>query len=94
MKVVICETRIKPRLIQKESSRGDGTIYITIPSTIWNDPVCDCKGFQFRGYCRHTEEVEANACRFVEPYPGPIDTECPLCQNPLVVFEIEPEFDA
>lgn len=92
MKVAICETRLKPRLIEKTSSRGDGTTYMTIPSTLWNDPVCDCKGFQFRGHCRHIDEVEERRCVWVAK-DMPHDERCPSCGSPAILFELDPEFE-
>lgn len=99
MKVVICRTMLRPRLIEVVSSKGDGTTYTAIPSTIWNDAICDCKGYQFRGYCRHSEEVDEARCKNVRPWNGEVDSDgdgdvgrC-YCGNPLVIFEMDPEFE-
>lgn len=93
MKVAICETRLKPRLVEVVSSKGDGTTYTTIPSTLWNDPICDCRGFQFRGTCRHIAELEDDACRWVtEWHQMPNDEKCPNCRAPAILFELSPEF--
>jgi len=93
-KVVVCESLLKPQIIPVESSQGDGTYYTVIASTLFNDPVCDCRGFEFRGTCRHIQMIEQARCDF---HRLPMEEEelghCPQCRNPLVLFEMEPEFD-
>lgn len=90
MRVKVCQSLIEPREVKVASSSGPLT-YTVVPSTIWNDGVCDCKGFEFRGDCKHLRDVEANACDFVEQdYTG---NECPDCRSPIAEIELEPEFD-
>ncbi len=71
--------------------------YTVVARTLFNDPVCDCKGFQFRGSCRHIEMVEAMDCDYHrvpdEWERDKVSGFCPKCRNPLVLFELEPEFD-
>jgi hypothetical protein len=94
MKVVICETRLKPRLVPVPSSKGDGSYYITIPSTMWNEAICDCKGFTYRGTCRHIDEIESSRCEYVREWKGEAEGTAGLCPNGhhLLIFELEPEF--
>jgi hypothetical protein len=96
-KVVVCESLLKPQMIPVESSQGDGTYYTVIASTLFNDPVCECRGFEFRGTCKHVTLVEETRCDY-HRLPDDWETEktsgfCPHCRNPLVLFELEPEFD-
>lgn len=96
-KVVVCETLLKPQEIPVPShSAGDGTFYNVISRTLFNDSVCDCKGFLFRGSCKHIGLVEKGICNFYRP-PTDEDTadnlgRCPVCHNVLVLYELEPEF--
>jgi len=98
-KVVVCETLVRPREIPIPSSIGDGTYYIVIAKTIFNDSVCDCKGFQFRGTCKHVTMVDEAICQF-HRLPSEIELEtgaarglCPDCGEELLLYELEPEFD-
>lgn len=92
MRVAICETQLKPRLLRTISSKGDGSTYTTIPSTLWNDPVCDCRGFQFRSTCRHVDDVEEARCHWVDKWTAmPNDHKCPHCGSLAVEFELDPE---
>jgi hypothetical protein len=99
MKIVLCETNVKPRVLKAVSS--DNTrAYDLVPSTIWNDSLCECKGFQYRGDCRHVRIAETERCRYWREWKGERDTNgdgdvgrCPECRHPLVVFEFEPEFE-
>lgn len=92
MRVAICETRLKPRLLPMISSKDSNVKYITIPSTLWNDPVCDCPGFQFRGSCRHVLEVEADKCEWAAKWHEmPENHRCPKCGAPAIFFELDPE---
>lgn len=98
-KVVVCETFLKPQEIPIPSSAGDGTFYTVIARTIYNDPVCECKGFEFRGTCKHVKMVDEAMCDYHRPpTEGDLmDTHslgrCPVCRNKLILFELDPEFE-
>jgi hypothetical protein len=95
-KVVVCETMLKPLQIPIASSKGDGTVYTTIAATLFNDPVCDCPGFQFRGKCKHVSLLEDTRCFFHRPATEDdkdLDERCPTCRSPLVLFELDPELE-
>lgn len=90
MKIWVCESWIEPREVKILASDGVGT-HTVVPSTAWNDPICDCKGFQFRGHCRHIDEAESAVCAFT--HENDSWKECPYCGSKMVEFEVEPEFD-
>jgi len=98
-KVLVCRSQIKPQLTEVASSKGDGTTYTVIGSTFFNDYVCECKGYEMRGECRHVREVDEARCTFEwekadENMPIGKVGDCPECNEPLIVYELEPEFDA
>lgn len=46
--------------------------------------ICDCPGFQFRGYCRHRAIAEENRCRWeegVKPCQTPEERKARICPN-------------
>lgn len=100
-KVVICETLLKPQEIPVPSSMGDGSYYMVVARTIFNDPVCDCKGFQFRGTCKHITLVDSARCGYYRPAQKlDIDSDgdgnvgrCPSCRSALILYELDPEFE-
>jgi hypothetical protein len=97
-KVLICETMLKPREVAVPSSKGDGTYWTVIPSTLFNDEVCDCPGFQFRGSCKHVKLIEEFKCSYYSTSPKIIKAakegdSCPVCAEKLILFETEPEYE-
>lgn len=94
-KLKLCETIIRPRVVKVASATEEGVTYDAIPSTMWNDSLCECRGFRFRGSCRHVKELDANRCRWVELQDSSNEnlTECPECGEPAVTFNPAPEFD-
>lgn len=97
-KIVVCETLLKPQEFPVASSAGDGTFYTVIARTIYNDPVCECKGYEFRGTCKHITMISESMCDHYQPATEEDLTEqnlgrCPVCNNKLVLFELEPEFE-
>jgi hypothetical protein len=47
------EGREEPETVEVESSKGDGTAY----AVAVDGSHCSCKGFFYRGHCRHTREI-------------------------------------
>ena len=87
---------LEPLEVVVASSKGDGTTYSVITSTLFNDAVCECPGFTHRGYCRHIEEVESTkTCDWVMKYDDVLftvhDMKCPKCGAMTVEYELEPE---
>jgi hypothetical protein len=98
MNVRLCQTLVDPREIFVPSSTGAGVHSVT-PSTVWNDAICSCKGFEFRGTCKHVVDLDSSTCDYVIPEPDEgwatklDDEECPKCGSLLVEMVLEPEFD-
>lgn len=46
--------------------------------------ICDCLGFDFRGTCRHIDEVMGSLCLWSETSTGvpPVNGRCPFCGKP------------
>ena len=92
MKVRLCSTLVKPREV-KVQSQTQAETYTVIPSTVWNDGICSCKGFFFKGKCKHLTDVESGLCDYMTKNLETPLGDCPLCGAPLVDFELEPEYD-
>ena len=47
------------------------------------DYSCDCKGFKYRGKCKHVEEAQNLRCGWHEQFVTGevIDEKCPACGN-------------
>ncbi len=53
---------------------------------VWN---CDCKGFKYRGTCKHIKEAASKKCDWMEFLEGPPiivegNTVCPKCGKTAV----------
>jgi hypothetical protein len=92
MLIRVCSTVVEPRYAPVGSKTDDTLIHYVVPSTVWNDPLCDCKGYIFRGYCRHITEVESDKCQW---WTNQLDWHepCPNCGSPVVDFEMDPEYE-
>jgi hypothetical protein len=91
MKIVVCKTIVEPRYVLEPSKSQSPLVHYVIPSTIWNDPICDCLGYFFNGKCRHITEIEANHCTWVTKDLSYKDL-CPNCNSETKVFELDPEW--
>jgi hypothetical protein len=91
MKIKTCQTLVEPRYVLVGSKSDDTLVHSIVPSTIFNDPLCDCKGYLFRGICSHIAEVESTKCMW---FTNDLDYEglCPNCGAGVVEFELEPEY--
>lgn len=101
-KVIICETMLKPSIISVPSeSKGDGTTYDVVSSTLFNDSLCTCPGFQFRGTCKHIRLAGNTRCSYhqittreqIEAWIDGKNDNCPFCGSHLILYELDPEFD-
>lgn len=71
-----------------------GKIHTTVGKTLFNDSFCDCEGFEFRGYCRHTEELDEDYCRwFTGDVSEPMPESCPSCGGEVIKYTFDLEFD-
>jgi hypothetical protein len=90
MLIYICSSAIYPREIKAESSSEPGKEYKTIAPTLFNDAVCDCPGFHFRGTCKHISSI--HICDWWESFDGKFDNvskHCPKCGQPIELYETE-----
>lgn len=93
---------LRPSVIAVTSeSKGDGSTYDVVSSTLFSDSFCTCPGYQFRGYCKHISAVMDSRCTYRR---GACETDfkdwwdgklgyCPECDSKLILFEMEPEFE-
>lgn len=91
MKINVCSTVVEPRPKFILSKTDDDIVYTVIPSTIFNDPVCSCRGYLFRGQCSHIDQVESNHCTWWTDdleYLG----DCENCGAQMTTFELDPEY--
>jgi hypothetical protein len=99
-KVALCKDMVRPRIVENPSSKGDGSFYEVVTGTLFNEPVCDCPGYNFRGRCRHIAEAEETRCHFNRRLSagerpqahGAEIGKCPGCDGPLIIFDFTPEF--
>lgn len=84
MLVRVCPTLLEPQEVEIPSSRGEGVYFVTTP-TLYTDGICDpeCKGYMYRGWCRHIKAAMDDAVCF-EGTPDPDIKQCRQCGKDLV----------
>lgn len=91
MKILVCQTVVEPRFVIEPSQSNPPDVHYVIPSTIWNDPLCDCLGYFFNGTCSHIKKVEEARCTW---WTSHLEFKgiCPNCNAGTKVFELDPEY--
>lgn len=79
---------LEPQEVEVSSSSGDGVYFVTTP-TLYTEGICDpeCKGYMYRGTCRHIKAAVDDAVCFY----GTTDeshTHCRQCGKELIVVVI------
>ena len=96
MRIRVCATIVEPRWVVVPSRTHDDKTYIVVPSTIWNDAICDCPGFFYHGgKCSHIDGIEMLRCQYWSDRENERiddDLHCPYCGSDTVLFEMEPEY--
>ena len=91
--VQVCRTLDGWSPVQIASNSTPGFHYTVLvnPYVTVSEFVCDCKGFEFRGKCRHQRQALDQVCWWPlvvrDPQPEQTDTqrrskECPQCGGP------------
>lgn len=85
-RIQICSTCIPFEEYEVESSSDpDITYTVTVVDPYDDSPeddICTCAGFEYRGYCRHLQEIHENLCLWREDIgpESPLNThKCPRC---------------
>jgi hypothetical protein len=84
-----CESALPWWTVDLESESEPGVIHqvmVPLPTDGIDDFICDCKGYEYRGHCRHIQEAFDNLCRW-DSKGGPEqqtpeqerDMICPRC---------------
>lgn len=80
--------------IEIESSSG-GQYTVVVPPWGDNDAVCDCRGFHFRGHCRHIQEASERYCdwsslkRDIQNDKQKMLSICPECGSNTITLTVE-----
>lgn len=83
--VVRCESALPWFVREFESQSEPGVVHevmVPMPTDGIEEFVCDCRGFQYRGSCRHIQEAWDEICRWNSedgPEKQAEDNVCPRC---------------
>ena len=90
MRIKLCKTIVFPECVIVGSKSVEGTVHRVIRETVFNDTICDCKGYIFRGRCSHIDQVEESRHNW---WTDNLDYEgiCPICGSEVIEFELDPE---
>jgi hypothetical protein len=86
--VKVCPTMLEPQEVEVPSSSGEGVYLVTTP-TLYTEGICDpeCKGYMYRGTCRHiSKAVDEAVCFFGTKDPN--IKNCRQCGRKLIAIFI------
>jgi hypothetical protein len=80
----VCPTMLEPQEVEVSSSSGDGAYFVTTP-TLYTEGICDpeCKGYMYRGTCRHIAKAVDEAVCFYGT-TNDQNTKCRQCGKELI----------
>jgi hypothetical protein len=90
---VTCQTNIEWETLVGKHTVNFGKLFgrdFRLQQTI-NGYTCTCKGFTFRGVCKHVEQVRSQRCGWnpgADPGLRPEGDTCPDCGAPLVAMSV------
>lgn len=86
-KILVCETVIVPDYVTVPSKSGDSPFHKVIRETVYGDPICDCKGYLWRGKCSHIDQVQEARCMW---WTKNLDYNgvCPNCGANVMEWEV------
>lgn len=85
----VCSNTVGWTVVEVDSESHPGTVYTVVISD-W-DYLCDCKGFEFSGKCKHKAVADQLRCKWEEgsaPCQSLLERKthtCPLCGAPTVL---------
>jgi hypothetical protein len=97
--VQMCQTAIGWSPVQVDSVSHPGQLHMVLvaPTVTKREFVCDCKGFEMRGQCRHQVEALNKVCWWplvrghLEQTPAQARVnECPHCFGPTITVMKDP----
>lgn len=96
----ICKAQIEPVLVDVASQSEPGVVHTAVTKTLFSDSFCTCKGFLFRGYCKHTTILDEQFCRwFARMDDAEASLEftppkaCPMCGGETIKYTFDLEFN-
>jgi hypothetical protein len=92
-KIWVCSSILKPKNIIKSSASDLTQVYIVSLSTPFNDAACTCKGFTFKGVCKHISEEESQRCSFADRDNGNTYSSCPKCGGEVELYDPEVNYE-
>jgi len=89
-----CDEGSRP--IKVRSSSDPDKVYTVVPGDEETEPSCTCRGYRFRGTCKHLKEAIRHRCGWHSIYDGsPAMTDvhktrkiCPRCGGRLRVVRV------
>lgn len=84
MIVKVCPSMMEPQEVEVPSSSGEGVYFVTTP-TLYTEGICDadCKGYMYRGTCRHIAAAVDEAVCFYGT-KNPKAKVCRQCGRTLI----------
>lgn len=93
-RIQVCPTTQEWEEYEVPSNSDDGVYVVAVPDPYrpnGDENICECKSYEYRGHCRHQQEIHDALCLWeegVSEEPPRADGVCPRCGQETIEITV------